>query len=164
MNIPKERQVKSTKLAPHAEEDYLVGFEGSKIYRIYLPGRAQKIVRTSHCIFDKSEPLAPENPNNPENDSTQADGIKYTSQGEDGGLDQEYNPLTTIIVDTADQEDSNTSPLPISRGRGRSKGSKNKQRALEPPTIQLGSETPSQTGLPDQIDQEETSQESIEAP
>ena len=32
MNIPKERRVKSAKLAPHAEEGYLVGFEGSKIY------------------------------------------------------------------------------------------------------------------------------------
>ena len=69
----------------------------------------------------------------------------------------------TIIVDTeADQEDSDTSPPP--RGRGRPKGSKNKPRASEPPTIQLGSETPSQTGLPDQIDQEEPSQGSVEAP
>ena len=102
MNIPKERRVKSAKLAPHTEEGYLIGFEGSKIYRIYLPGRAQKIVRILYCIFDESEPLeeAPENPNNPENNVTQADRIKYTSQGEDGGLDQEYDPLTTIIVDT----------------------------------------------------------------
>jgi hypothetical protein len=44
MNIPKERRVKSAKLAPHAEEGYLIGFKGSKIYRVYLPGRAQKIV------------------------------------------------------------------------------------------------------------------------
>ena len=88
-----ERRVKSAKLAPHAEEGYLVGFEGSKIYRIYLPGRAQKIVRTSHYVFDKSEPLAPENPNSPKNDSTQAGAIKYTSHGEDGGLNQEYDLL-----------------------------------------------------------------------
>jgi hypothetical protein len=44
MNIPKERRVKSAKLAPHAEEGYLIGFKGSKIYRTYLLGRAQKIV------------------------------------------------------------------------------------------------------------------------
>ncbi|KIM94600.1 hypothetical protein OIDMADRAFT_21353, partial [Oidiodendron maius Zn] len=44
INIPKERQVKSTKLAPYIEEGYLVGFKGSKIYCIYLLGRAQKIV------------------------------------------------------------------------------------------------------------------------
>ena len=120
INIPKERQVKSVKLAPYIEEGYLIGFEGSKIYRIYLPGRAQKIVQTSHCIFDKSEPLeAPENPNNPENNSTQADRIKYTSQGEDSGLDQEYNPLSTIIVDTeADQEDSDNDPNPVPVSRG----------------------------------------------
>ena len=117
-----------------------------------------------YCIFNKSEPLeAPKTPNNSKNNSTQADRIKYTSQGEDGGLDQEYDPLTTIIVDTEEQ-DSDTSPLPIPRTRGRPKGSKNKPRASEPPTIQLHSEIPSQTGLPDQIDQEEPSQGSIEAP
>jgi hypothetical protein len=72
MNIPKERRVKSTKLAPHAEEGYLIGFEGSKIYCAYLLGRAQKIVRSSHCVFDKSEPLEedPKIPKNPENTST----------------------------------------------------------------------------------------------
>jgi hypothetical protein len=69
VNIPKERRVKSAKLAPHAEEGYLIGFEGSKIYRVYLLGRAQKIVRSSHCVFDKSEPLE-EVPKNPENTST----------------------------------------------------------------------------------------------
>ena len=62
VNTPKERRVKSAKLAPHAQEGYLVRFEGSKIYRVYLPGRAQKIVRTSHCVFDESEPNNPENP------------------------------------------------------------------------------------------------------
>jgi hypothetical protein len=138
VNIPKEQRVKSTKLAPYIEEGYLIGFEGSKIYCIYLPGKAQKIVRISYCIFDKSEPLeeAPEVPKNlevpkdykdTENNSIQAGRIKYTSQGDDGSLDQEYNPLTTIIVDIeADQEDSNSSLLPVPRGRGRLKGSKNK--------------------------------------
>jgi hypothetical protein len=72
VNIPKERRVKSAKLAPHAEEGYLIGFEGSKIYRAYLPGRAQKIVRSLYCVFDESEPLEedPEIPENPENTST----------------------------------------------------------------------------------------------
>jgi hypothetical protein len=81
MNIPKERRVKSAKLAPYTEEGYLIGFEGSKIYRAYLPGRAQKIVRSSYCVFDKSEPLEedPEIPENPENTLTQEGGIKYTS-------------------------------------------------------------------------------------
>jgi hypothetical protein len=171
VNIPKERRVKSAKLASYTEEGYLIGFEGNKIYRVYLPGRAQKIVRSLHCVFNESEPLeeAPENPENPEtpetpeNTSTQAGGIKYTSQGEDGGLDQEYDPLTTIIVDTeADQEDSDTSLPPTPKGRGRPKGSKNKPKASEPPTIRLGSETPSQTGPLDQISQGESSQGSIE--
>jgi hypothetical protein len=40
INIPKERRVKSAKLDPHAEEGYLVRFEGSYIYCIYLLGRS----------------------------------------------------------------------------------------------------------------------------
>ena len=112
-------------------------------------------------MFDESEPLeeASEDLNSPENDSTQEGGIKYTSQGEDGGLDQEYDPLTTIIVDTEADQDSDSDPSPPApKGRGWPKGSKNKVRFLEPPTIQLGLETPSQTGLLNQIDQEESNQ------
>jgi hypothetical protein len=72
MNIPKERRVKSIKLAPYTEEGYLIGFEGSKIYCTYLPGRAQKIVRSLYYIFDKLEPLEedPKIPKNPENTLT----------------------------------------------------------------------------------------------
>jgi ABC-type dipeptide/oligopeptide/nickel transport system ATPase subunit len=54
MNIPKERRVKSAKLDPYTEEGYLVRFEGSRIYRVYLLGRSRKVVRTSYCIFDES--------------------------------------------------------------------------------------------------------------
>ena len=42
VNIPKERRIKSAKLAPHAEEGYLVGFEGSKIYRDLPPRKGSK--------------------------------------------------------------------------------------------------------------------------
>jgi hypothetical protein len=66
VNTPKERRVKSTKLVPHAEEGYLVRFKGSKIYRVYLPRRAQKIIQTSYYIFNESEPNNPKNPENPE--------------------------------------------------------------------------------------------------
>jgi hypothetical protein len=157
LNIPKERRVKSAKLAPHAEEGYLVGFEGSKIYRVYLPGRAQKIVRTSHCVFDESEPENPETPDVHMPSTISDEGSMV--QKEDGGLDQKYDPLTTIVVDIEEeQEDRDTSPPPTPRGRGRPKGSKNKPKDLAPSTIRLCSETPSQTGLPDQIDQEESSQ------
>jgi hypothetical protein len=81
MNIPKERRVKSVKLAPYTEEGYLIEFKGSKIYRVYFLGRAQKIVRSLYCVFDKSEPLeeAPKIPENPENTLTQEGRIKYTS-------------------------------------------------------------------------------------
>jgi hypothetical protein len=159
VNIPKERRIKSAKLAPHAEEGYLVGFEGSKIYRIYLPGRAQKIVRTSHCVFDESEPNNPDNPEtSPEtnqsehsDDITLPEGEIIAQQKEDGGLDQEYDPLpeSTIVVDIGDSEEEvDYSPLP--KQRGRPKGSKNRPKDSVPSTIQLGSETPSQTELADQ--------------
>jgi hypothetical protein len=156
VNIPKERRIKSAKLAPHAEEGYLVGFEGSKIYRVYLPGRAQKIVRTSHCVFDESEP---NNPKNPETDdltcltgeitNSQTDQSEYSNnlpeitQSEDGGLDQEYDPLpeSTIVVDVGDSEEDY---ILAPRQRGRPKGSKNKPKDSAQTTIELGSETPSQ--------------------
>ena len=163
VNIPKERRIKSAKLAPHAEEGYLVGFEGSRIYRVYLPGRAQKIVRTSHCVFDESEPENPENrPETPESRMPSTTSDKGSAaQKEDGGLDQEYDPLpeSTIVVDTGDSEeevDRYNPPAP--RGRGRPKGSKNKPKDLAPSTIRLSSETLSQTGLTDQMDQGSSSQ------
>jgi hypothetical protein len=40
INIPKERRIKSAKLALYTKEGFLVGFESSKIYHIYLLGRA----------------------------------------------------------------------------------------------------------------------------
>ena len=163
MNIPKERRIKSAKLDPHAEEGYLVGFEGSKIYRIYLPGRAQKIVRSSHCVFDELQP-EPEPEASPE-ETSQSNQPAEIAAKEDGGLDQEYDPLpeSTIVVDI-DEEEVDRDPSPPPKKRGRPKGSKNKTKDPEPSTIQLGPETPSQTGLPNQIDQGESSQGSDEVP
>jgi hypothetical protein len=54
MNILKEQQVKSAKLDPYTEEGYLVGFEGSCIYCVYLPGQSRKVVQTSYCVFNES--------------------------------------------------------------------------------------------------------------
>jgi hypothetical protein len=88
VNIPKERQVKSVKLDPYTEEGYLVGFEGSCIYRVYLPGRSRKVVRTSYCVFDESV-----------SNSTQEEeevSNTLTDTVEDTGLDQ---ALDSIIVD-----------------------------------------------------------------
>jgi hypothetical protein len=84
------------------------------------------------------------------------------AQKDDGGLDQEYDPLpeSTIVVDTEEDMDRDTSPPP--KQRGRPKGSKNKPKDPAPFTIRLGSESPSQLGLSDQIDQESSSQGSGE--
>ena len=72
---------------------------------------------------------------------------------EDGGLDQEYDPLpeSTIVVDIGDSEEEVDYNLPP-RQRGRPKGSKNKPKDSAQTTIVLGSEIPSQTRVTDQTD------------
>jgi hypothetical protein len=89
MNIPKERRVKSAKLDPYTEEGYLVGFEGSRIYCVYLPGRSRKVTRTSYCIFDKSV-------SNSTQEEQEEVSNTLTDTVEDTGLDQ---TLDSIIVD-----------------------------------------------------------------
>ena len=72
-------------------------------------------------MFDELKPLeeAPKDLNSPENNSTQEGRIKYTSQREDSSLNQEYNPLTTIIINTEADQDSDSNPsLPAPKGRG----------------------------------------------
>lgn len=46
-----ERHVKSEILGANAEKGILVGFEGNSVYRLYIPTRVHKIVRSSHVIF-----------------------------------------------------------------------------------------------------------------
>ena len=54
MHIQKPRRVVSEKGEPRAEEGILVGFEGTKIYRVWIPGR-RGITRTSTVTFDEDE-------------------------------------------------------------------------------------------------------------
>lgn len=159
VNIPKERRVQSAKLAPRAEVGFLVGFEGSKIYRIYLPGRAHKIVRSSHCVFDEKEPEMELEPEIVPNQGATSQSNDLTPprgeiNQEDAGLDQAYDPLQEANIDTDSDEGStievndgweeapspSPSPSPAPRKRGRPKGSKNKPKNAEPVAIQLGSE------------------------
>jgi hypothetical protein len=104
VNTPKERRVKSTKLAPHAEEGYLVGFKGSKIYCVYLPRRAQKIIQTSHYMFNESEPNYPEN----------LETSPETSQSEDwDDLTWPAGEITKLQVSQSDQSEySNNVNMP----------------------------------------------------
>ena len=54
VQIPVERRVKSYKGEPCSEIRFLVRYEGSKIYRVYIPSRPrEKIIRSSNCRFDK---------------------------------------------------------------------------------------------------------------
>jgi hypothetical protein len=104
VNTPKERRVKSTKLVPHAKEGYLVRFKGSKIYCVYLPRRAQKIVQTLYCVFNESEP------NNPENLETSLE----TSQSEDwNDLTQPPGEIIKLQASQSDQSEySNNVNIP----------------------------------------------------
>jgi hypothetical protein len=141
VNIPKERRVKSAKLDPHAEEGFLVGFEGSRIYRVYLPGRSQKVIRTSHCVFDESafnstevgtDHLIEDEVNNlTQNENTQT---------QDAGLDQIFDPLPVLPIEEEEDEEV-MQPPPAPKKRGRPKGAKNKPKeagAAEAASIQLG--------------------------
>jgi hypothetical protein len=54
--IEKEDRVASQKLAPRAQVGILVGYEGTHIYRVFVPnprGSSGKIIRTSHARFDE---------------------------------------------------------------------------------------------------------------
>jgi hypothetical protein len=140
-NIPKERRVKSAKLDPHAEEGYLVGFEGSHIYRVYLPGRSQKIVRTSHCVFDEfaSNQADSQDLENLEEDAVSNEVLTPKGMPEDAGLDQVYDPLPDLpAVQSEEEAEEVITPQP--RRRGRPKGSKNKPKAVgftTEPTVDL---------------------------
>jgi hypothetical protein len=52
VHIQKQRRTISEKAEPRAEEGILVGFEGTKIYRVWIPGR-RRITRTSTVTFDE---------------------------------------------------------------------------------------------------------------
>jgi hypothetical protein len=54
--IEKEKRIALEKLAPCAEVSILVGFKGHYIYRVYIPLK-RRVVRTSHCRFDKGQGL-----------------------------------------------------------------------------------------------------------
>jgi hypothetical protein len=100
VNILKERRLKSAKLDPHAEEGYLVGFEGSYIYRVYLPGRSQKIVRTLYYIFDELllNQAESQDLENLEEDVVSNKVLIPKGILEDARLDQVYNPLPDLLA------------------------------------------------------------------
>ena len=56
--IPEERRKKGNKLDERAEAGILIGFEGSHIYRVWIPSRRRdKIVRSSNVRFDERQGL-----------------------------------------------------------------------------------------------------------
>ena len=58
MYILEERRTKGNKLEKRAELEILVGYEGTYIYRVYVPTRKKKkIVKTSNFRFDEKKGL-----------------------------------------------------------------------------------------------------------
>ena len=58
MYILEERRTKKNKLEKRAELRILVRYEGTHIYRVYVPTRrGEKIVRTSNVRFDERKGL-----------------------------------------------------------------------------------------------------------
>jgi hypothetical protein len=92
--------VKSAKLDPHAEEGYLVGFEGNYIYCIYLPGRSQKIVRTLYCVFNELllNQAESQDLESLEEDTVSNEVLIPKGILQDTGLDQVYNPLPDLLA------------------------------------------------------------------
>ena len=58
MYIPEKRKTKKNKFEKRVELGILVRYEGTHIYRIYVPTRrGEKIVRTSNVRFDEKKGL-----------------------------------------------------------------------------------------------------------
>ena len=57
VQIPKERRVTSEKVVARAEVGILVGYEGSHIFKVYVPSRKgapeNRVVRSSNVRFDE---------------------------------------------------------------------------------------------------------------
>jgi hypothetical protein len=127
VHIPQQRQVKSAKLDQHAEEGILVGFEGTHIYRVWIPIRLHKLVRTSHVTFNEGS-----------NEITEllilpAVNLEAPQMGEPDGTFDELPER----IEPENQDDVHDLILPdaiqAKRGRGRPKGSKNKPKELSIP-------------------------------
>jgi hypothetical protein len=127
--------MKSAKLDPHTEEGYLVGFKGSYIYCIYLPGRSQKIVRTLYYIFNEllSNQADSQDLENLEEDIVSNKVLIPKGIPEDTRLDQVYDPLPNLLA-AQSEEEAEEVIIPQPYRRGRPKGSKNKPRAVSSTT------------------------------
>ena len=130
--IPAERRVKSAKYEERAEKGILIGFEGTHIYRLYIPGRAPgfRIVRSANVRFDEggftSEvvgatlPLPIKAPSPPPDLLTDIDDeLSNTKETEDhDGFDTNLTPQeseTTIVVETPQNPGSRIVRTPVTR-------------------------------------------------
>lgn len=125
VHIPQQRRVKSAKLEPRAEVGILVGFEGTHIYRVWIPTRSHKLVRTSHVTFDEGYGYC-ENPEFPMRDTYDTNVSQEPTADTDtsqagSGPDHAFEEL----VEKEKVNDVVTEPQAPKRGRP--KGSKNKK-------------------------------------
>jgi len=111
VHIPKERRVQSEKLSERATEGILVGYEGDKIYRVYIPNRKGGVIRTSTATFDENELAKLDfndadeliEPSDAEKARTAIETNLQPTTGENSDL--QLNTADSVSV-TADREDS----------------------------------------------------------
>jgi transposase InsO family protein len=163
VHIQKERRVSGEKLNPRAEQGTLVGFEGTSIYRIWLPNR-NGITRSSTVVFDESDtPTTPEDANPTElhieppiPEEINSERIQQTNtEPEDRGVEEEEeeNSLQQQTPDVENEQhtqlytDPATESETAPRRRGRPRGTNYRPRPVERDYSAEPSEEEQQTEL-----------------
>jgi hypothetical protein len=114
VQIPKERRVISQKVTGRAEVGILVGYEGSHIFRVYVPSRRgpveSKIVRSSNVRFDEGGLITKPLPE--EEDKEEADiQIPVRNRGEAANQDRQDSDLIHQRVPNMHQQHQHRSEL-----------------------------------------------------
>ena len=121
VHIQKERRIQSDKLGPRAEEGILVGFEDTRIYRVWIPQR-NGITRSSTVTLDEDTNTSimdlPETATQPSAEAEQPTPETQTPSDPTQSRDSEEQDAAQP------PQDVNTTK----RGRGRPPGTKNKPK------------------------------------
>lgn len=149
--IPDERRVRSRKMDLRAEEGILLGFEGTHIFRCWIPGRAKgfNLVRSSHVRFfeGRFREISPNDipVSRPEFGADEApDEVELPSQDHLDRLDDEIEDAPPIRSNLPPEADPLHQPLPepIKRPRGRPPGAKNKTNQVDPNAVNFEAPEP----------------------
>ena len=123
VHISEERRTKGNKLEKRAELGILVGYEGTHIYRVYVPTRrGEKIVRTSNVRFDErkglitdgeeEEELTSTNQNPPNKEQHNAEERTSTTLNSPKtpklGVNEQITPLDVTFDSLTTDDDTHT--------------------------------------------------------